>query len=233
MSPQAVRAVLKEWWHERVVRVVIYLVVGDCLLVAAIWLGFFFPWGTEHEFLKGRNPWQNKPTLGKMLDKNGVNVESSEVKDEKWTEVLIKLLEQDREEIRFWQAHLFTITLGFDAAILAIVSFALQTKRFTDVHRVVFIGGCIFLCASYLLFLRFVDGAIAVNDYDLIGIQFGLRLSEAGRYLEGQPIYKEGPSPGQSHIWKLALFDLALVVLSVAVLAFWKVGKRARTPKRR
>lgn len=232
------------WRHRLCSRAGLYLLVAIPMLVAAIWAGFIFPWGTDHEFLKGREKWMNKPALGNKAEKEkgeiaklGNKAEKGkgeiaklEVNDEKWTEVLIKLFEQNREEIRFWQAHLFTVSLGFDTVILAIVALGLRIRQFTDMHRCVFIGGCLFLCVSYLFFLRFVDGAIAVNDHDLIGIQFGLRLSEQGRYLEGQAIYKEGPSPGQSHIWKLALFNLGLVISSVVVLAFWRIRCKQQQP---
>jgi hypothetical protein len=165
-------------------------------------------WGKPAGF---RRWWENKPTLSlNAADK---------------ANVLTRLLEENREEIRFWQDHLFSISFVFSAAVLGIVAFAVQAKTSTRLLRYVCAVGCFILCIFYLLFVRFADDAISLNDHDLIGIQYALKLSTPGEYLQGnQPesktIYGEGYPSGHPHIKHLVRLNVLLVIGSVLWLLY-------------
>jgi hypothetical protein len=186
-----------------VAAVAIVAIIGLYVLVVE-----YPSWGEPGGFVRNRPQWENKPTLalGPVEKAN----------------VLIKLLEQNREEIRFWQNHLFTISFLFSAAVLGIVAFALQTTSNTRLIRYVCAAGCFILCIFYLFFVRFADNAISLNDHDMIGIQYALKLSTPGEYLQGKSnvIYAEGYPAGHSHIKNLVRFNVLLVIGSVILLLY-------------
>ncbi len=140
-------------------------------------------WGHGKAFTKDRPKWQNEPAL--------------KLTDEDRLKVLTTLLEQNRQEIRFWQDKLFTISFLFTGLILGIVVFTLKQKPDTAILRRLAAGSCLGLCFFYFLYVEFAEGAISVNDYDLIGIQYGLKLSEEDQYLlKKQRIYGAGDPAG-------------------------------------
>jgi hypothetical protein len=165
------------------------------------------PWGKPAGYVRKRPQWENKPTLQLSMAERA--------------NVLTKLLEDNRAEIRFWQDHLFTISFLFSAAVLGIVTFALQTTTNTRLIRYVCAVGCFSLVIFYLLFVRFAEDAISLNDHDLIGIQYALRLSTPGEYLqEDRVIYVEGYPAGHSHIKHFVRFNVLLVIGSIILLLY-------------
>ncbi len=159
---------------------------------------------------------QNKPAM--------VLIQSEKV------EVMKTLLEENREEIRFYQDKLFTMSFTFSAALLGIVAFALKKTTQSSLLRRVLAAGCFALCFFYLLFVHFADTAILVNDKDLIGIQYALDLSQTNAYLindqviftNGQTIYQphEPALAKHTHIRLIAIFNVVLGVASFFVLMY-------------
>ena len=139
--------------------------------------------------------------------------------------VLTTLLEQDRAEIKFWQERLFAVSFLFSGSVLAIVWYTLTRKPDTRALRSVSAGGSLVLCVFYIWFVDFAQNAIVPNDYDLIGIQFALKLNEKGEYLQEQAIYKwerEGFGPedlqGHPHFRGLVQLNVLLTIAAVLVL---------------
>lgn len=153
-------------------------------------------------------------------------------------EVMKTLFQQNREEIRFYQDKLFTLSFTFSAALLGIVAFALKNPGQSSPLRRVLVVSCFMLCIFYLLFVRFADTAILVNDKDLIGIQYALDLSQTNAYLtndpvvftngqiicqpftNGQVIYQphEPTLMKHTHIRWIAIFNVLLTLASAFVL---------------
>lgn len=138
-------------------------------------------------------------------------------------EVLKTLLEQDREEIRFYQDKLFTVSFAFSAALLGMVAFALKTTGPDSLLRRFFAASCFIFCIFYLLFAQFANNAIVQNNQDLAGIQYALDLSQPNAYLaHGQVIYglRDPKSAENKHIYWLAIFNIMLAVASAVVLKY-------------
>ena len=133
---------------------------------------------------------------------------------------MIKLLEQNREEVRFVQNLLFTTSFWFIAAIFGIVSYNLGRTGYNPTFRWVSAGGCIFLCFFYLDFVDFAEGGMAINHDDIVGIQYALKLSNEGVYFRDQVIYQVGDFGPEGHIKSLVQFYVVAVILAVAVLLY-------------
>jgi len=172
-------------------------------------------WGnmdTEENIMRDwhKVPWTNSPALL-----------TSEINR---SDVLSKLLELDREEIKFWQDQLFTMSFWVNAAILGIVSFVLQRRSPTAVIRYTSAGVCLCLSIFYILFVRVAEGAMVGNDHDLRGIQYALGLFKPGLYLNGQSIYGNEPVTeqfgvmGHSFIHDFVLFNVMLVIVSIFLI---------------
>ena len=189
------------------------LVVATTLVASAALLGYanFHRWEVPPDMVTSRQDWPNAPL---MQNSDNFNV-------------LTSLLHEDREEIRFYQDKLFTISFLFSAGVLGLAGFWLKLKNDSFWLRVGIAATCLVFCFFYFRFVRFANEAIAVNDDDLIGIQFALGLHQEGRYLTGRPIYLEperNPKTnrhellGHPHFRPLVLFNSWLVVGTVGLL---------------
>lgn len=184
------------------------------LFFYVVWAALY-PWRGTFE-VAARPKWDNTPTL--------VALPPNEKADR--ASVMLHLLHEDREEIRYWQDKLFTVSFWFNAAILGIVGFAVQRDTLNPSARYVFPAACLSLGIFYLIFARYAGGAISVNDNDLIGIQYALGLSEQDYYLKGQRVYGEVrelmPHP---HIAHLVHLNALFVIGSVLWLVFFPLQR--------
>jgi len=141
-------------------------------------------------------------------------------------QVLTVLLQQNREEVRAWQEHLFHISLAFILAVLGIVSFALKMKVIDDWLRLAFTVAVVFLCAFYLTFVKVAEEAIALNHRDLTGIEIGLKLAKEGEYIKDQAIYDHSYETqlhkmnGEQFIKTMVPYLVFLGFLAAAALLF-------------
>ena len=147
-------------------------------------------------------------------------------------QVLTSLLAQNREEVRFWQGILFNVSLGFIGSVLGILSIGLKARVSTDWLRLTYTIAVVFLCAFYVIFVKFAEIAIAVNHHDLIGVQIALKLSKEGAYIQGQPFYDHSEAKqrqgGERLIKWLMPFGVGLTVLSVSALLFLPIPSQQR-----
>lgn len=174
------------------------------------------PWGSATGYVRGRPEWKNQPVIN--------------FSDGERAKVLTTLLDQDRAEIRFWQDKLFTISFLFTGLILGVVAFVAKQLPGDVVARRISAAACVILCLFYFTFVDFAEGAIGVNDHDLIGIQFALNLSTKNEYLRGQSIYGDGKPTGHPHVRAIIRFNVVLTITAVALLLFAPLPPVASDP---
>jgi hypothetical protein len=191
---------------------------GIFLLVILSLLFFYFAavlprWGTadtEERIVRKWHPepWQNSPVL--------------KLNDSDRSVVLLKFIELDREEIKFWQGQLFTISSWVNAAILGIVSFVLQRRSPTALIRFTSAGICVTLSIFYVLFVSVTQGSMATNEHDLRGLEIGLGLFTNNWYLGGQSIYAPQTDQfgviGHEFLYHLVLFNVVLTIVSAFLI---------------
>ena len=137
----------------------------------------------------------------------------------KKADVLVSLLEKNREEITFWQNSLFIASFWFNAGILALVAFAFEKSVAPTLAT--FIGaGILSLAVFYNLFASVARSAIEHTGLDLVRIQSALLLTDVGEYLQGTWVY----SPGdrwlpQTFVRWLRLLNLVISASGILVLA--------------
>jgi hypothetical protein len=151
-----------------------------------------------------------------------------DLKDEKRAEVLITLLQEDREEIRFWQERLFTTSFWINAAILGLVAFLFQLDNrppsilkddnWPHSVRLAIALGCICLTIFHCVITRFAKKCIETNGKDLLLIQGGLLLTKQDYYIREQSIYEdEGRGLPQKYTWLLIVLNILLCLGSVCL----------------
>jgi hypothetical protein len=98
------------------------------------------------------------------------------------------LLEQDREEIRFWQERLFTGSVTLNAALLALAAFVLENDT-TVRLRLIAAVGCVGLALFHTILAFVAENNVMRNGRDLTLIQEALGLTRADKYVEGRSLY--------------------------------------------
>src|SRR6266480_4141219 len=96
------------------------------------------------------------------------------IENEQRIEILLALLQTNRQEIREWQKSLFDASLWFNGGILAITAFVHNLSKPDHVlTSLVSLGiGC--FCAFYLIFSRVARNAVELSGEDLLKIQRAL-----------------------------------------------------------
>ena len=145
-----------------------------------------------------------------------------DLKAEHRVEVLVSLLQSNRQEIREWQKSLFDASLWFNAGILGITAFIHGLNDKPNALLVIVGIGMACLCGFYFIFSHVAKRAIEMSGHDLLKIQRALRLQETGYYLGGEPIYPDTAKwlPQNYINWLRAL---NLTVCTLAVLSFAKL----------
>lgn len=135
-------------------------------------------------------------------------------------DVLLKLLEQNRTEIRFWHERLFTTSFWVNAAILGIVGFALKETDLAPALRWLAAFGVVALFLFHGVVAWSARTNIGRNGDDLVTIQNALLLTMAGAYLANGVIYPAGPFPWRWRGWYLIGLNAALTLGAVGVLLY-------------
>lgn len=140
--------------------------------------------------------------------------------DKQRIEVLLRLIQINRQEIREWQQALFTASLWFNGAIVALAAFVLRSDTRPRPEIVLLISlGIVCLGAFYFVFSGVARSAVELSGTDLLKLQVALRLHESDHYLAGEPIYDQtGTWLPQSHVVWLRLLNLAVCLLAVLSL---------------
>lgn len=204
---------LFNWWWFRPIFLIVLLAAGIVATEKQILPGKH-AWGCwkrtppPKELHAQPGKWDNQPALKEMSPSDRANV-------------LMKLLEQNREEVRFVQGLLFTTSFWFTVGIFGIVSFNLGIKGYHPFMRGASVAGCLLLCGFYFVFADFAEGAMVTSHDDMVGMQYGLELSKPNSYLlNDQVIYHAGDFGSESHIKALVQFYVLLVFVAVAVLLY-------------
>jgi hypothetical protein len=139
-----------------------------------------------------------------------------DLKPENRIEVLVGLLQTNREEIREWQKALFEASFWFNAGILGITAFVHNLNEKTNLLLLIVGVGISCLSGFYLIFSHVAKKAIELSGIDLLKIQQALRLNEKDYYLNGDSIY---PNTNkwlpQNYIIGLRLLNLVISVLAI------------------
>lgn len=132
--------------------------------------------------------------------------------------VLLTLLQQNREEVRFWHSRVFSTSFWFDATVLAVVSFTLAHPGSSALRDLAALG-CVCLASFHFVIAMVAKGAIERTGRDLLLLQSGLLLNEPGHYLTQEPVYEAGCKwLPPNYIWKLVAFNLLLSIGSILAL---------------
>ncbi|HWB08763.1 MAG TPA: hypothetical protein VG826_06050 [Pirellulales bacterium] len=198
--------------------------VAAALAITAVWLlryAHYHRWEDPPEMVAMRPDWANRPV---KLDHDRIDV-------------VTKLIAEDRQEIRFYQDKLFTISFFFTAGVLGIAGFWLKLENDNVWLRLGLAALCLVFCGYYFRFVRFANEAIAINDHDLIGLQFAVGLAQPGEYLEERAIYPEPAQDpetgrhrltGHPHFRPLVMFNSWLVAGAVFLFLFLPLGEGRR-----
>jgi hypothetical protein len=103
--------------------------------------------------------------------------------------VLLALLEQNREEIRFWHEKMFQASFALNSAMVIVTGFVLHEPPKEILSWLAAIA-CLVFVVFHLVVGRLGTGAIRINGRDLEFIQAALRLAETGDYVKDKPIYQ-------------------------------------------
>jgi hypothetical protein len=138
----------------------------------------------------------------------------------KKADVLMSLLQRNREEITFWQNSLFTASFWFNAGTLALVAFAFEKAR--EPSLAIFVGAGIFgLAIFYSIFASVAKSAIEHTGGDLVRIQDALLLTGIGEYFKDTWVYTPGHDwLPQAYIRWLRLLNLIISAGGILLLVF-------------
>jgi len=148
-----------------------------------------------------------------------------EVNDADKKDVLLALLEQDREEIRFWHEKMFQASFALDTAMVAVSAFALQEagKPDKDMLSLAACAGVIMFAVFHQIVGKMASTSICINGRDVEFIQAALRLSDPGEYVENKAVYawvgKEWKPEQALFIW-LHRLNVFLAAGLIAILLF-------------
>jgi hypothetical protein len=146
------------------------------------------------------------------------------VDDNKRGDVLLKLLEQNRTEIRCWNERLFTASFWVAAAILGIVGFVLKEDTLTPELRVLAACGVGALALFHLSIAWRARSHVSTNGDGLVKIQRALLLTDHGAYRAGECIYEDKPFPKGWRWWYLDFLNGLLGLGALGVLLWPWVG---------
>lgn len=138
-------------------------------------------------------------------------------------QILLTLLQQNREEVRFWQERLFAASFWFNATTLGVVAFVLKepsvsTPRIATLQGVAAFG-CICLSAFHFIIAVISRKAIETTGGDLVRIQSALLLTRGDAYFQGGRVYEDsGKWLPQYYIWWLVGLNVLLCIVSVVAL---------------
>ncbi len=150
-------------------------------------------------------------------------VPAVEMSSDNKTAVLLAILNQNREEIRFWHEKMFQASFTLDSALMVVAAFALRE----NIHGRAMLGVAAAACALFAIFHSIVErvgtGAIRINGRDLEFMQAALRLNEPGDYVKTDPIYAWTGTEWlpQRHFRFLRMLNLTLA-LGLIVILLWR-----------
>jgi hypothetical protein len=144
------------------------------------------------------------------------------LKDETKATVMLALLEQNREEIRFWHEKMFQAAFALDSALLVVGAFVLHDERQDKMLVWIAIAACVLFAVFHQIVGRIGAGAIRINARDLEFIQATLRLNESGEFEKNNPIYTWTGTEWipQQHFRFLHILNLSLAGGLIAVLIY-------------
>jgi hypothetical protein len=144
-----------------------------------------------------------------------------DLRPEKKTEILLKLLEAGREETRHWHNIIINASFWFNAGILALVAFVIEKKCSTGLTILTSIG-VVGLAVFYILFARMIKEAIERVSKEVVRLQNALELAEKGSYVEGTSIYAADPEEKgleQRYIVKAIWLNVAISAAALIAMA--------------
>jgi len=114
----------------------------------------------------------------------------SSIDAEKKADVMLALLNANREEIRHWQNLLMSASFWFNGGIIGLITFFHGLSGRTMILNAFFGVSILCLGASYQVLASVAGQAIDMSGKDLLKFQKALLLSDAGAYLTGQYVYQ-------------------------------------------
>jgi hypothetical protein len=133
-------------------------------------------------------------------------------------QILVAILQQNREEVRFWQERLFAASFWFNATTLGVVAFVLKEPA-TATLQAMAAFGCVCLSAFHFIIAVIAKKAIETTGSDLVRIQSALLLTRNDSYMQGGRVYQDsGKWLPQYYIWWLVGLNVLLCVVSVIAL---------------
>ncbi|MCX6112781.1 MAG: hypothetical protein NTY22_05810 [Proteobacteria bacterium] len=151
-----------------------------------------------------------------MQEKPILNFNSSEKKD-----VLLKLLEIDREETRFWQRNFFIISYGVLLFYVLLIQFAcgIDGVRHLPENMLIFLSLVILVVMGfYVVITLYAKNIIKMNHFDLIKIQKALLLHTNNTYLDNDSIYKGEKTMSESYLGLLLVINVFLGFVAIVML---------------
>jgi hypothetical protein len=136
--------------------------------------------------------------------------------------VLLALLEQNREEIRFWHEKMFQAAFALDSALMVVGAFVLHDESHDKVLLCVAIAACVLFAIFHQIVGQVGADAIRINGRDLEFIQATLHLAEPGEFEQKNPIYKWTGTEWipQRHFKFLHILNLSLAGGLIAILIY-------------